>query len=245
MFHARDLEPQITETFEQHPASRTARLPVHSMRSHYVNGEKSESPSKPVSHRIVESGKIPHIPDDSKPFEFKVSEIGCALYPITIKWHPTAPMPDTQAIPAGMRLEVNPNSHIVISDLPPLIDPPRTSVDSNITQWLDRVTPAPEPTTGSPSKGKKRAREEDVDPDPDSRPRNPHRVRTAIKNLELDALGIQKPTPLRRSMRIKTGKNAKAGSAHERPQVVEESDTNARASKSRGRSRIFKKRVYV
>src|ERR1700728_2686179 len=113
------------------------------MYSHYVNGKKSDDPSKPIRYITVNASKIEHMSDGTKPFEFKISEKGCVRYPMTIKFHPTAPMPDTQTIPAGMSLEVNPSSHIIVSELPPVIDPPRTSVNGDVTQWRDAVPAAP------------------------------------------------------------------------------------------------------
>src|ERR1700691_5924674 len=195
------------------------------MYSHYVNGEKSEGPSKPVRHITVNSSKIERMSDDTKPFEFKISEKGCIRYPMTIKFHPTAPMPDTQAIPAGMSLEVNPGDHIIISELPPLIDPLRTSVNGEVTQWLDAVPAAPAPLVETSSKGKKRARDEDVDREADICPRSPRRAPIATKSLELDVQGSPKsevPETLRRSTRMKAGKNPRPRSGKGKAKMTEE-----------------------
>jgi len=212
------------------------------MHAHYVNGEKSGDASNPVRHRTVDSSKIEVISDGTKPFEFKISEKGCVLYPITIKWHPTAAMPDTQGIPAGMMLEIDPSSPIVVSELPHIVRPSRTSVNGDVTQWLGGVPAAPAPMILS--KGKKRARDEDLDHEADIRPTRTRRVRIVTNNPDLDDQGSttdhEVPPPLRRSTRIMTHKNAQDGSNIGKTKMKEEVDVGVGGSKSKGKLRLRK-----
>jgi hypothetical protein len=214
---------------------------VLSVLSHYVDEERSDALSTPIRLKTVAPSQIGQISDGTKPFEFKISEKGCAKYPITIKWRPTAPMPDSNATPAGLMLETNPNSHIVVTDLPPMVDPPRTSVNGDVEQWRDAVLTIRASPTATGSKGKKRARDEEDDAHTTS-PRSPRHARIATKRTELDVQvhpNPDVPAPLRRSMRLQTRNNS---SAKGKAKAMEEDNSRAGEPKSRARSRKAAKR---
>lgn len=191
------------------------------MLSHYVNDEGLDALSTPIPHRTIHPNKSVSISDATKPFEFRINEQGCARYPITIKWRPTAPMPDTDAIPNGLRVEVNSNNHILVSDLPPLGDASRTSVNEDVTQWLGHVPFNPAATVPVSLKGKKRSRDGEEYSVAEAHSRR--RVRVAFQDPALEAPRNPEPdipAPLRRSVRLKTGKmtnmNRKAKTVEER-----------------------------
>jgi hypothetical protein len=241
-FINRNLKPQVTETFEQDPKIRNAKPPAPSVLSHFVNDERLDTLSTPIPHRIVHPNKTASISDGTKPFEFRINEQGCVRYPITIKWRPTAPMPDTDVIPSGLRVEVNSNNHILVSDLPPLVDPPRTSVNEDVTQWLDHVPVNPVATIPASSKGKKHSRDGEEDGVAEGHYRR-RRVRVASQNPALEVPGSLEPdipAPLRRSVRLKAGKIT---NTKRKAWVVEESADGAGGSKLRARSRTSTKRA--
>jgi len=137
-------------------------------------------------------------------------------------------MPNSDEIPAGLRLELKPNGLIAQSDLPPLLNAPRTSVDENVTQWRDDV-----PTIPARSKGKKRARDEDIEDEAEVSSRN-HPRRTTPKGI---------PAPVRRSERLKTGNKINTVSAKGKTKVLEKGDHGAGGSKYRAHLRTPAKRV--
>jgi len=243
-FIGRDLKFQITETFEQDPETQTSESLLLSISSHYVDEEPSNVHPRPIPMRIVNPSNTKQISDGTKPFEYKIQEKGCAKYPITIEWHPTAPMPGTDAIPAGLRFEVNSSSHIVVSDLPPVVDPPRTAVNEDVAQWRDGVPNASAATTMPWSKGKKRARSEIMEDYVES-PQRSRRARVTIKNSELvqNNPNPDVPAPLRRSARLTAENKNRIAKAKGKIQATEESNSSARGSKSRARLRTAAKRA--
>jgi hypothetical protein len=245
-FIGRNLKFQITETFEQDSETQRSKSPLLSIPSHYVNEELSNVHPRPIPVGMVNPSNIRQIPDSTKPIEYKIQDKGSAKYPITIKWRPTAPMPGTDAIPAGVRFDVNSSGHIVVSDLPPVIDPPRTSVNGIVAQWRDGVPSASAPTTIPWSKGEKRARNEITEDDVASPPRRSRRARVTIKNSELDALNNPNPdvlAPLRRSTRLTAANKNRIAKVKGKIQATEEGNSNARGWKSRARLRTAAKRA--
>jgi hypothetical protein len=142
-------------------------------------------------------------------------------------------MPDTDVVPAGLRVEVNPDTHIVVSDLPPLVDPPRTSVNEDVVQWRDDILLVPEPTI---AKGKKRARDGEEEDGTGTRFRRPRRVGAATQEPDV-------PAPLRRSVRLKIGNKVKTAGAGRKSMMAEEGNDNAGGSTPRARSRMSAKKV--
>ena len=244
-FIGRDIKPQITETFEQHPETGTLKSPVLPVPPNYDHEELPDTFSKSIHKRIDDPSNIERISDGTKSFEYKIREKGYAKYPITIKWRPTAPLPNADAIPAGLRFEVNPSNHIVVSDSPPMVDPPRTPANGDVALWRNGVPSTLPPTTVMSSKGKKRARHETIEEDADNPPRTSRRARVSIKNSELDVQNNPKPdipAPLRRSLRLKTGHKSKVVSAKEKAKGTEEGNGSVGVSRSRTRSRAAAKR---
>lgn len=240
-FIDRNIKPQVTEIFERH----RPKSPAPSVLSHSVNGEPSNAFPELLHYKTVDLNHIKPPLDGTKAFELRVTDEGRSHYPITIKWHPTAPTPDTDAIPAGLKFDINPDGRIVRSDLPPLVDAPRTSVDRDVTHWRDSVSTIHSPKTTALSKGKKRAREEDVE-DGAYIPQRKSRHARITKNPELDAQGDLRPDiprPVRRSARLKAGDRNKIAIAKGKTKATEEGNSSAGGPKARRRLRMPVKRI--